>query len=149
MSAQGTDSNIELELLRRQVKQQGTQSAAGTQFDGGGGDSHITGMDGRLSRLEGLFEGLRHTQSITVGVIAFFGAILIFLGGYTIRKLDQTNIRVDQVSQRVGDLPGKISSDLRDITQTLATSITAAKQQPPQVIILPARSIDRPPESSK
>jgi hypothetical protein len=35
-------------------------------------------------------------------------------------------------------LPGKISADLQNLTRTLADSINAAKQTPPQVLLLPA-----------
>jgi hypothetical protein len=52
--------------------------------------------------------------------------------------------RIDSLNDRVNALPNQISGDLRDITKTLAESITAAKQQPPQVILMPSPAQQAP-----
>jgi hypothetical protein len=80
--------------------------------------------DERIGRLEGAIEGLRHAQNLTVGVVAVFAAVMIGLMVYTLQ-------RIDQLSDRVADLPGKISADMRDLTKTLADTITAARQPAP------------------
>lgn len=102
----------------------------------GGGGPHDTGMfDERIGRLEGAVEGLRHSQNLTIGATVGVGAILaavvVGFGIYTLQ-------RVDALADKVNALPGQISAELRDITKTLAESITAAKQAPPQIIVLPA-----------
>jgi hypothetical protein len=91
-------------------------------------------MRERIARMEGEARSLRRIQDLTLAAVLGVGAILaafiIGFGFYTFQK-------VDLISDRVNDLPNKISSELRDITRTLAASITAAKQQPPQVILMP------------
>lgn len=100
-----------------------------------GGSSYMSDMKERLAKLEGIVEGLARTQEFTLVAVIGVGAILAaFIIGFSVYGLQ----RFDQLSDKVSDLPAKISSDLRDITKTLAESITAAKQQPPQVIIMPA-----------
>ena len=46
--------------------------------------------------------------------------------------------KIDILDDKVNKLPGQINSEIRDITKTLADVITATKQQPPQVILMPA-----------
>ncbi len=86
----------------------------------------------RLGRLEGAFEGMRHSQNmlgVTIGIgFTIVVAILVFLGGYVL-------VRMDQLTDKVNDVPDKINAEMRDITRTLADSITAAKQVPPQVLL--------------
>ena len=81
--------------------------------------------DERLGKLEGAVEGLRHAQDLTVGIVAVFAAIMIGVAVYTLQ-------RIDQMSDRVAELPGKIGTDMRDLTKTLADTITAARQPVPQ-----------------
>jgi hypothetical protein len=95
-------------------------------------------FDARVARLEGVVDGLKHGQTqllVSIGVVAAF---VVGFGIYTLQ-------RIDTLSDKVNDLPGKISSELRDITKTLAESITAAKQTPPQMILLPAPQPPTPP----
>lgn len=98
---------------------------------GGNGGPHLPGMDERIGRLEGSVEGLRHSQNLTVGIVSLVALVLIGLSVYELQRLDS-------LSDKVSALPGQISSDMRDLTKTLADAITAAKQQPPQVILMPA-----------
>ena len=108
-----------------------------TQTGDDGGGPHMIDME-RVSRIEGEIDGLKHGHNMLLGGLGLVGAIIVVLvsiglgiGVYELQRLDQ-------LSERVNALPGQISSDLRDITKTLAESITSAKQQPPQVIIMPA-----------
>lgn len=91
-------------------------------------------MSERVSKLEGQIGGLEHGHHLLLGglgLIAGLVAIVLVLAVYTQQK-------VDQVGTEVSALPGKMSFELRDITKTLAQSITAAKQAPPQVIFMQA-----------
>jgi outer membrane murein-binding lipoprotein Lpp len=100
-----------------------------------GGSTYMSDMKERLAKLEGTVGGLARTQEFTLVAVIGVGTILgAFIIGFSIYGLQ----RFDQLSDKVSELPAKISSDFRDITKTLAESITAAKQQPPQVIIMPA-----------
>lgn len=87
-------------------------------------------MGERLARLEGALDGLRRHQDFVLAAIALLAALMIGFGVYGLQ-------RIDAVDARVSALPGQISADLRDISRTLAASITAAKQSPPAVIYIP------------
>ena len=107
-----------------------------------GGPGSGTGTDdGRIGRLEGAVDGLRHNQSILLGAI---GLVLTVVIGFSVYGLN----RLDQLNSRVTELPGKISSDIRDITKTLSEAITASKQAPPQVILLPGPDPRGSPQQS-
>lgn len=129
-------AEIDLEFLRRQVAQQ--RAAAETQSHGsGGGPTGHDMSDERIGRLEGAVEGLRHSQNMLAGLIALVAAFVIGFGIYTLQK-------IDTIDDKVNKLPGQISSDIRDITKTLADVITATKQQTPQVILMPPPSPPAP-----
>jgi hypothetical protein len=95
-------------------------------------------MNYRLASLEASMDGLKRIQDITVLSVFGVGAILVAIMVYMLMQQDQSRDRIDRLSDKMNELPGKINADLRDITKTLAESITAAKQQAPQVILLPA-----------
>lgn len=122
----------------------------GGVLDGGPGGPHPPGMEERLTKVEaavGRLEiavgkveiaigGLRNSQNLTVGMLGIFAAAVIAMGVYTLQRIDRADDHISALSDKVDALPGLISADLRDITKTLAESITAAKQQPPQVILM-------------
>ena len=89
-------------------------------------------MHVRLAKLEGAFDGLkmsiegvRHSQNMTMGLLGVGFAIVIFFMGYLLTRID--------------NLP----TEFERLNQTLSSAITAARQQPPQVIILPSPSNDQ------
>lgn len=93
-----------------------------------GGDNQVPDdMNTRIVKLEVAVKGLRDSVNIVLAVVGLL--MLVLLYGIS---------RIDTLNDRVNALPGQISGDLRDITKTLAESITAAKQQTPQVILMPA-----------
>lgn len=94
--------------------------------------------DERIGRIEGEISGLKHSQNMMLGGVGLVVAMLAIVAGVVVGFGIYELQRIDQVSKEVGDLPGKISGDLRDITKTLSEAITAAKQAPTQVIMVPA-----------
>jgi hypothetical protein len=121
-------------LLERQIDKaldsRGLTGGSGRGGDGNAGE--------RLARLEGVFEGfnrivegIRHSQNLMVGLVSLLAMILIGLSVYELQRLDAMDAQLSQTNQRVTELPGKVSSDLRDLTQTLAATITAARQPAP------------------
>jgi hypothetical protein len=134
-------------------------------------DTTSTGGDGlgmvesRLARLEGLVEGLRTSQTITFSAVALVGAMLLALGSWTVIRIDSLSARMDaridslsgRMDAKIGDLntkveqlPAKINSDLLALVTTLSQAITAAKQPPPQIILMPApQPAPSPTESAK
>lgn len=102
---------------------------------GGGGDGDgsvrdVTLLKERLAKLEGAFDWMKVTLAILAAVL---------IGGFTFLgvQLGRTDAKVSDLSRDVAGLPGRISGDLRDLTKTLADTITAARHQQPQIIVLP------------
>jgi hypothetical protein len=93
--------------------------------DSTGGDGHtpLDGFGERLARLEGAFEealnGIRHGQNLLLGVMGIGFALVIAVLVYVVQRLD--------------NLP----NDFERINQTISGAITAAKQIPPQTIVVP------------
>jgi hypothetical protein len=99
----------------------------------GGGDSPMIGE--RLAKVEGAceglrdsIEGLRHGQNLLMGLVGVGFAVIIAIVGYAISRID--------------NLP----ADFERTNQTISQAITAAKQQPAQVILLPAPT--QPPQEA-
>jgi hypothetical protein len=133
---------VNLEFLQRQLAQQRAALEHERETEGirkgGGSGPHDPGMETeRVARLEGAVEGLRHSQNILAALVALVAAFVIGFGIYTLQK-------IDNLDDKVNKLPAQISSDIRDLTQTLANAITASKQQAPQVILMPSP----PPKSN-
>lgn len=83
----------------------------------------------RLARLEEAIGGLKDRLTLMTAIIGFILATLLALGAYSLN-------RMDRIEDKINDLPGKINANLQQLTGTLANSITAAKQTPPQVILM-------------
>jgi hypothetical protein len=99
---------------------------------GGGASGEWTNdMTQRLSRMEGALDGLRLNQTITFSAVVLVSTIVIAVSSYSL-------VKIGTLEMRVNELPGRISAELRDLNNTLAQAITAAKQAPPQVIVIPA-----------
>lgn len=86
-------------------------------------------MSERLSKLEGVFEGLkmsvegvRHAQNMTMGLLGVGFAIVIFFMGYLLTRID--------------NLP----TEFQRLNQTLSAAITASKQLRPEIIVVPSSS---------
>jgi hypothetical protein len=84
----------------------------------------------RVAKIEGAVGPLQWMLAFLAAIVL---AALAFLGD----QITHVDGRVEALQTKVDALPGQISSDLRDITKTLAEAITASKQQPPQVILVP------------
>jgi hypothetical protein len=140
MSLQGDGNNIDVSLLQRQfAKLKETQDAEPSGSGKGSGPPHVPPMsdEGKIGRLEGEVGGLKHGQTQLLVAVGLVAAFVVGFGIYTLQ-------RIDNLADKVNDLPGKISSELRDVTKTLADGITAAKQTPPQVILMPAPQLPPP-----
>lgn len=91
-----------------------------------GSESHMSDMKERLAKLEGAFdgvktsiEGVRHAQNITIGTLSIgFGLVIAFMF-YLLNRID--------------NLP----AEFERLNTTLSNAITATKQAPTQVIMVP------------
>lgn len=134
---------VNMDLLKRRIaeleKASDTRPLIEERYSGGGGSGpHMPDMSERLGRIEGEISGLKHSQNIHLAALAgSFATVLVAVGIVFAILLSLWN-KVDQQGDQIVQLPGKISAELRDITRTLAESITAAKQTPPQIILMPA-----------
>lgn len=93
--------------------------------------THLTDMQIRLAKLEGALDAYKLLftliMAVLIGGFAFLGVQSIRMDG-----------RIAGLSADVQALPGKINGDLQSLTGTLAETIAAAKQTPPQIILMPA-----------
>jgi hypothetical protein len=135
---------ISPEFLRRKLAEmeEGVVASSAKKSGGGGDETHISGMDGRIGRLEGAIEGMRHSQNLMIGIVSLVALLVVGFGVYGLQRMDQIN-------DKVAALPGQISSDLRDLTKTIADSITASKTAVPQVILMPAPPAQMPANDKK
>jgi hypothetical protein len=105
--------------------------------------------------LEGEFSAFKTMLAVVIAIMlggfAFLGAQLSRIDsrieGVESRITgvqDQLDGRITGLAADVQALPGKINSDLLNLTRTLADAINAAKQTPPQVLLLPAPGTQPP-----
>ena len=113
-------------------------------IDGGSGEAHLSAMQERLARLEGAFDGIKVVMAIMmtmmIGGVAFLGVQVTRADS----KLSGLSEQVTVLSERVTALPGQINANMRDLTKTLAEVISASRQSPPQIVVMPPKT-DRKP----
>jgi len=110
----------------------------------GNGDGHIGGMQERLSKLEGGFDGIKQSQAIlwsgTLGIAALVLAalaVVVTLQFYVLAE-------VSGIDDRIGAEFRALRAETAAQTSAIANSITATKQQAPQVILVPAPPASAP-----
>jgi hypothetical protein len=154
-------SNIDIDVLRRQLDRIETSGGAGmTSTDGGNGGVPPSGawlgwrasVDARLEGLKSSIDGMRWV----VGIVA-----VIMIGGFGFLGFQLSHLegRVDRIEAAVVAIPARLSEEFRAMrsemaaqTSAIANSITATRQAqppPPQIIVVPAPSPTQAPEPSK
>ena len=122
--------------------------------------------EARLAKLESTFEGFKAVPSLafTVAPIAMGAlALAITIGIFTINnmsaRIDGLSSRVDGLSNRVEGLNARFDGVSRQITDeframrvetaaqtsAIASSITAARQIQPQIVVMPPVQLPTPP----
>jgi hypothetical protein len=76
-------------------------------------------------------------------------AIIVTSSAFLMSRVDRVEDRLSRLESNVNDLPGKLTSSLNQINQTLFQAIAATKQTPPQIILLPAPDSPTPPKSDQ
>lgn len=121
-------------------------------LEGGNGGPHppdMTDISGRVARVEGAVEGLRSSIDALRWVIGILA--LVIVGGISFLgvQLTRSDSRIATFEEKVDALPDKINMNLLNLTKTLSDAITAAKQAPPQVILMQPPTSPSPPMSPK
>jgi hypothetical protein len=144
-----------------------TADSAGT--GGGDGDPpDMSEIGGRLSKLEGAYDALKVVRPMTLVVIslvlavmiggfAFVGTQLASVGGQVGRldakidanaqrletKIDAStaklNDKLDAIPQRLAEEFRAMRAEMSAQTSAIANAVTAARQTPPQVLLVPAQ----------
>jgi hypothetical protein len=111
----------------------------------GGSGPHDPGMDTRITKLEGSYDALKVVRPMTIAVISIFLAVVALSYAIVIGQLARVDSRLDALSAKVDAIPQRLTEEFRAMraemagqTSAIANSITATKQTPPQVIVLPA-----------
>ena len=134
-------AEVSLEFLTKKVDdlQRRVKSDSGSHMstaNGGGGGPHVNQMNERLARLEGAFDWLKVVLTLIVAIMLGGFAFLGVQVTRTDNKLAALDSRVAALSSQIAGLPNQINADIRDLTKTLSEAITAAKQTPPQIILM-------------
>ena len=122
------------------------QSGMDTGLKSGGPGGTSNGMDnGRLDKIETrltVIEGEQRTHfrwGIGLLVTVAFGlaALIATTSMFMMSRIDRTEDRLVRVEAAIAELPNKLSTNLNNMNHTLLQAVTAGKQLPPQIIVLP------------
>ena len=148
-------SNVDIEILRRQLDHIEASGAAETR--GGSGPPALphdaeagwrATVDTRLAQLDGGLAGLRTSMDGARWVIGIVAVVMI--GGFSFLgfQLNRLEGRADRIEMAIAGIPTRLSdefhamrSEMAAQTSAIANAITATRQAqpaPPQIIILPA-----------
>jgi hypothetical protein len=137
------DPIVELRLLRNENAKL-KESASGLKSGGGGGT--FGGMDdGRLSVVESRLFGIESEQrshfrwsiGLTVTVALGLAGVIFTSTAFLMARVDRVEDRLSRLETNVQELPGKLTSSLNQVNQTLLQAITASStmaltRPPPQ-----------------
>jgi len=141
----------EARLNRRLGPAASDEAGERTGGDGTKGDPpDMSDIGNRFSKLEGSFDVLKILISVMIAItlrgFAFLGTQMIRLDN----KIDATSQRLDASVARLNDkidaIPQRLAEEFRAMraemsaqTSAIASSITAARQSAPQVLLVPAQ----------
>ncbi len=119
-------------------------------------------MTNRLSKLEGALDTLKVVRPLTVTVFglvltvvvfgfAFLGTQMISLSNQIARLNDKIETNSAHANEKLDAIPQRLAEEFRAMraemsaqTAAIASAVTAAKQAPPQVLLVPAPAIETP-----
>jgi hypothetical protein len=138
-----------LDSYRSQSNPGQSLAASGPDVAIGDGGPHDSDMNERIGRIEGNLEAQRIVKPMVLAVVSILFTVLlaVTLGGFAFLGVQVTalNTKVDAIPQRLSEEFRAMRADMSAQTSAIATAVTAAKQVPPQVILVPAPE-PRPPE---
>ena len=93
----------------------------------------------RLGKVEGEIGGLKHGQNMILWGLGIVATLLIVIvasvvgvGIYGLQRIDKVGDRITLFNEKVNELPGKVSADLRNITKTFGDVIIGTTKQAQQ-----------------
>lgn len=116
--------------------------------DGTFDDMNTTDLNTRITRIEGGWHIFQWACAVVTAVIIGGMALLLTVQLSTQSDVKALSARVDGLSSQVEALPGRINSNLMELNRTLSQAITASKDQPPQVILVPAPQVQSPSQTA-
>lgn len=115
-------------------------------------DEESTALKGRIDRLEGQLDTLKVVRPMTITIVSLALAVATFAFAGLYFQMTQISNRIDRLESRVDALPQKLSDEFRAMradmnaqTSAIASSITAARQVQPQILMLPSPLV--PPQT--
>jgi hypothetical protein len=124
----------QVEELERTLHAPPLKSGNGGGTFGGMDDDRLKGIDGRLTAIEGEQRThLRWSLTIALALAALIATGTTFL----MTRIDRVEDRLTRLETNVNELPAKLTTSLAQLNQTLLQAVTASKQAPPQVIVVP------------
>src|SRR4051812_47905939 len=133
------------------TKRHGSQGPPGPPSDGPPPDEmtepRIDALEKRFTTLEG--EHRTHFRWTIGTLLAAAGLLLtttLTTAFFLFGRIDRADDKLARLHERVTELPGKLSQNLLDVNRTLSEAITAARQQPAQVILIPAPTVTQTPQ---
>jgi len=135
-----------LNELHKKVEalQEAVRASADVRVDGRGGGGHDSGMNDRVSKLEGTMDGIKQSQSSLLAVVSIVGGVALaavaLIATLQVFTLTEIGGIEDTIREEFRALRAEASAQ----TSAIANSIAATKQQAPQVILLPAPQPTQP-----
>jgi hypothetical protein len=97
-----------------------------------------------IGKVEREIGGLKHGQNVMLWGLWIVAALLtvvlvsvVGFGIYELQRIDQAGDRISALNDKVNELPGKIGTDLRDITKMLADVVIGTTKQTQQSAPIP------------
>lgn len=106
-----------------------------------GGDGHDGGMETRLSKLEGGYDGIKQSQNILIMSLMGLGALVFAVAAIIVTLQIQMKGEISAVANKVDALPESVGTSVREanraFSDALGAAIQATRTNQPAVIILP------------
>jgi hypothetical protein len=128
---------------------------AGSNGSDDGDPPDMSEFGGRLSKLEGAYDALKVVRPMTLAVLSIMLAVMVvgfaFLGTQVARLDGKIEANAARVNDKLDAIPQRLAEEFRAMrtemsaqTSAVANAITAAKQAPAQVLLVPAPSVETP-----
>lgn len=140
--------NAEFNRKMRELIENAEDGLKGSGGDGTFDDMSTTDINNRLTRLEGGWSTFQFASGIVSAVVV--GMMAVLIGGMALLLTVQLSTQSDvkALAEKVEALPDRINSNLMELNRTLSQAITASKDQPPQVILVPAPQVQPPAQTT-